>query len=429
MKDQASLDFHANYHKTLLPDGIRVVTERHATARAVSVGIWVETGTRDEKPAEAGLTHFVEHLVFKRTKNRTAFQIARDLEAVGGEINAYTSREYTCFYTHSLKADLELSLEVLSDLVCRASFDPNDLKKEKEVVIQEIQMSEDNLEDYIYDLFFEKIFGATSMGWPILGSEKSIRAMKRSQVLSYYRKRFAGDRIIVSVAGSVDHEEVVALVKKLLKPKLKRAPKATRKKPKMLPFRSVVEKPSEQVHILMGFPAASFTDKLRFEAYIVSALLGGGMTSKLYQSVREKRGLVYSIYSQLTTFVDTGMILIYAGARTKNAKTVVEIILREIETLRKNGISERDLKLFQKQVTGQILLGSDDVENRMNSLGVNEMVFGRYRAVEEVIREVENVSVESVNEYLLKYFKPEKLGLLLLGACPKADFEPWIKSL
>ena len=325
------------YHKTRLPNGIRVVTERHPLSRAVSVGIWVETGTRDEKAVDAGISHFVEHLVFKRTKSRTAFQIAKELEEVGGEINAYTSREYTCYFTHSLKQHLELSLDVLSDLACRPVFDSTDIKKEKGVVLQEIQMSEDNLEDYIYDLYFQKIYGSTSMGWPILGSEKSITDMKRKQITDYFKRRYSGDRLIVAVTGAVEHEDVVKLVEKLLKPKLKRGPKATRKKPKILPFRSVVEKPSEQVHILMGFPAASFKDKLRFEAYIVSALLGGGMTSKLYQSVREKRGLVYSIYSQLTTFVDTGLMLIYAGARTQNAKKVVEITLEEIERLKKNG--------------------------------------------------------------------------------------------
>jgi predicted Zn-dependent peptidase len=418
------------YHKTLLPNGIRVVTERHPLSRAVSVGIWVETGTRDEKIADAGISHFVEHLVFKRTKTRTAYQIARELEEVGGEINAYTSREYTCYFTHALKDHLELSLDVLSDLACRPLFTKSDIEKEKGVVLQEIQMSEDNLEDYIFDLYFQKIYGATnSMGWPILGTEQSIQTMKRSQILDYFKRRYSGDRIIVSVAGAVEHEAVVRLAEKLVKPKLKRGPKAKRKKPRIIPFRQVVEKPSEQVHILMGFPAASFQDRMRFEAYIVSALLGGGMTSKLYQSVREKRGLVYTIYSQLTTFVDTGLMLIYAGARTQNAKKVIELTLEEIAKIKKNGVTERELDLFKTQVTGQILLSSDDIENRMNSLGVNEMVFGKYRPVDEIIAEINKVTAKSLDEYIDKYLDPKRMGLLLLGACPKQDFEPFVKSL
>jgi predicted Zn-dependent peptidase len=239
----------------------------------------------------------------------------------------------------------------------------------------------------------------------------------------------SADRLIVSVAGDVEHEEVVALVGSLLKPKMRKGSNVTRCKPRFLRFREVIEKPSEQVHILMGFPASSFSQKLRFEAYIVSTLLAGGMTSKLYQSVRERRGLVYSIYSQLTTFIDCGLMMIYAGTETKHVRKVVETILKEIERLKRNGISEADLKLFKTQVTGQILLGSDDIENRMNSLGVNEMVFTEYRSVEEVINEVEAVSVDSVNEYVRKYLSPSQMGLMLLGACPKKQFESWVKEL
>lgn len=418
------------FRKTRLPkSGIRVVTETHAQARALSVGIWVETGTRDERTSEAGICHFVEHMVFKRTKNRTAFQIARELEAVGGEINAYTTREYTCFYTMSLRDHLELSLDVLSDLVCRASFDPQDLEKEKQVVLQEIHMAEDNLEDFIFDLYFDKVFAGGPMGWPILGNEESIRAMRRLQVIDFYNRRYSADRLIVSVAGAIEHEEVVRLVQKTLKPKLNKGSASKRIKGRFKPFRAVVEKPSEQAHILLGWPAANFKDKLRFEAYIVSTLLAGGMTSKLYQSVREKRGLVYSIYSQLTTFTDNGIMTIYAGTETKHAKKVIELTLKEIDRLCQKGITESDLNLYKTQVVGQILLGSDDVENRMNSLGVNEMVFGDYRAVEEVIAEVQAITVKSVNEYIRKYLNRKRMGILLLGATPKKIFEPFLKSL
>lgn len=417
------------YRKTTLDNGVRVVTENHPFHRALSVGIWVETGTRDELPAEAGVSHFLEHLVFKRTKSRTAYQIARELEAVGGEINAFTSREYTCFHTHSLKEYLPLTIDVLSDLVCRAVFQPDEVEKEKQVVLQEISMSEDNLEDFVYDLYFQKAFGGGPMGWPILGTEASIKKMRRSEILRYWRDRYSADRLIVSVAGAVNHDEVVKQVEKYLKPIKKKGQARPRLKQPMRPFRAVVEKPSEQVHILMGLPASSFKDKLRFESYIVSALLGGGMTSKLYQSIRERRGLVYSIYSQLTSFTDTGLMMVYGGAEAKSVKKVVDLTLKELQRLKENGISQNDLKLFRTQVIGQVLLGADDVENRMNSLGVNEMVFGKYRPVEETIRDVEAVTRDSVHEYLEKKLDLQKMSLLLLGACQKKTFEGWVNDL
>ncbi len=430
-----NLDFHPKpvppvFRKTRLPkSGIRVVTETHPQARALAVGIWVETGTRDESPLEAGICHFIEHMVFKRTKSRTAFQIARELEAVGGEINAYTTREYTCFYTQSLRDHLELSLDVLSDLVCRASFDPVDLEKEKRVVLQEIHMAEDNLEDFVFDLYFDKAFGGGPMGWPILGNEETIRNLRRPRLVDFYRRCYAADRLIVSVSGAVDHDDVVKLVERALTPKLRKGAKPGRRKGRLKPFRAVVEKPSEQTHILMGWPAANFRDKLRFEAYIVSTLLAGGMTSKLYQSVREKRGLVYTIYSQLTTFTDCGVMTVYAGTEAGRAKKVIELVLREIDRLRERGISASDLRLYKTQVIGQILLGSDDMENRMNSLGVNEMVFGAYLPVDRIIREIEAVTVESVGAYVRSYLDRRRMGVLLLGSAPKSVFEPYLKSI
>lgn len=414
------------YQKTRLPNGIRVVTERHPSSRAVSVGIWIEKGTRDEAARLAGVSHFVEHLVFKRTQSRTAFQIARAMEAVGGELNAFTGREYTCFVTHALKEHLALSIDVLSDLVCRAKFDPSDFEKEKQVVIQEIHMAEDQLEEQVFDLYFEKAFESSALGRPILGTEASISGLELADVRDHWRRAYVPEQIIVSAAGCLEHQEVVDLVAKLLRPKGKPAgaPRARftpRVKPKLKPIRVVYPKQAEQTHALMGLPAASFRDPLRFEAFVVNTLLGGGMTSKLYQRIREERGLAYSVYSHLSTFTDGGLKLIYAGCEAKDARKVFELTVRELEKIRSKGISRSDLKLYKTQVTGQILLGSDDVENRMNSLGINEMVFGRPRSPDDVLRDVEAVTVESVNAYLEKYVDPEKMGLFLMGAIRKED--------
>jgi predicted Zn-dependent peptidase len=427
------------FHKTVLPSGLRILTERHPVSRAVSCGVWITKGTRDEaSQAEAGAAHFIEHLVFKRTKRRSAFEIARDMEAVGGDLNAFTSRESTCYLTHSLHEHVGLSLDVLSDLVCRPKFDPHDIKKEKHVVLQEIHMAEDQLEDNIFDRYFDLIYPGDSIGKPILGTKESISKMKRDTIIDFHNRHYRAANIVVSVTGKVAHDEVVELIAKHLKlpaeskvrnEAAKTEPTVLAKRPELKAFRKAIRRPSEQAHVLIGLPASEFRAHLRFEAYIVNTLLGGGMTSRLYQSVREDRGLVYSIYSQLVTFIDAGQMLIYAGCEPKEAPVVVELIFKEIKKLRRSGISKRELEFFKTQVKGQILLGADDIDVRMNSLAVNEMVFGKYRSVDDVIADIERVSPETVEAYIEMYIDPERMGMLLMGAVPEAPTRKWLESL
>lgn len=461
------------FNKTILSNGIKVITEAHPISRAVSCGIWVDKGTRHEDPRmEAGLAHFVEHMVFKRTKNRSAYQISRDMEAVGGELNAYTSRENTAFVSMSLSEHVDLSLDVLSDLVARPSFDPTDIKKEKQVVIQEIHMSEDQLEDIIFDKYFEKFYPDSTLGKPILGTVKSIEDMKRSTLLNFHKRQYIPENMMVAVAGDIEHSQVVDLVEKHLaseydsgKPRAYESTKAAAKgssrsargrssagksarasgpseaakreldkivgrvRPEAAAFREVIKRPSEQVHILIGHPTIDFRDQHRIEAIVVNTLLGGGMTSRLYQTVREEKGLVYTVFSQLTTHSDSGLNLIYAGTEPKHAPTVVELILKELRKLKKDGITQADLDLFKTQVKGSILLSADDVDNRMNSLAINEMMFGRYRSGDEVIADVERVSLDSVHEYIEMKFPIDKLGMLLMGALPEGPTKKWLDTL
>ena len=420
------------YQKTRLSNGIRVVSERHPRSRAVSCGIWIERGTRDESAKLAGVSHFVEHLVFKRTESRSAFEIARDMEAVGADLNAFTSREHTCFVSHSLKEHLALSIDVLSDLVCRAKFDASDFAKEKQVVIQEIQMAEDQPEEFIFDLYFEKAFGGGPLGRPILGTAESVSAYKLADVRDHWRRAYVPENIVVAAAGDLDHGELVDLVESKLIPKgpppgAARARFTPRAPSTLAPIRAIAPKPVEQTHILMGLPAASFRDPLRFEAFVVNALLGGGMTSKLYQSIREDRGLAYTVYSTLSTFTDAGLKLIYSACEPKRARETIELVRKELRKLRKHGVSPGDLDLYKTQVRGQILLGADDVENRMNSLGVNEMVFGRRRSPDDVMREVAAVDIDRVNEYVERYIDDEAVGIMLMGAVRKED-AAWIEK-
>ncbi len=457
------------HRKSVLPNGVAVLTEAHPTSRAVTCGIWVERGTRHELKNEAGLAHFVEHLVFKRTKKRNAYEISRDMEAVGGDLNAFTSRENTAFVTHALSEHAELSIDILADLVCQPVFNTSDVEKEKQVVIQEIHMAEDQLEDIIFDNFFESFYPTSALGKPILGSVASIENMERKTVVDFHRRQYTAENMIVSVAGNISHNEIVDLVGKYLKISKKTAARTTSKaaaratskirsavnastpiekplvpgpnSPEVLSdsvllsapvparFREVIRRASEQVHILVGYPSINFRDPHRFEAMVANTLLGGGMTSRLYQEVREERGLVYSIFSQLTTFADTGMELIYASTEPKNAPVVIEIILRELRRLKKNGIQRADLDLFKTQVKGSILLGADDIESRMNSLAVNEMMFGRYRSVDEVVRDVEKVTLDSVHDYIESKFLPGDPSMLLMGALPVGPTKKWLETL
>jgi predicted Zn-dependent peptidase len=357
------------------------------------------------------------------------------MEEVGGDLNAYTSREYTCFVSHALKEHVGLSLDVLSDLVCRPKFSKSDLEKEKQVVLQEIQMSEDMLEDVIFDHYFERVYKGSPLGLPILGTVKSIESQSRASVARFHQRQYRPWNVLVSVAGNINHDEVLDLVQKHLKFK---APSGEsqdiskdggRDTPKTHAFRDVMKRPSEQAHILIGIPAADFRHRLRFESYIVNTLLGGGMTSRLYQTVREDRGLVYSIYSQLVTYTDDGQCLIYAGADPKKAPTVVELVIKELTRLRKNGIKKSDMEMFKTQVRGQILLGADDVENRINSLGINEMVLGTYRSVDDVMKDVEGVTLDGVHEYIETFIDVDRMAILLMGAIPEGPGRAWLKNL
>lgn len=404
-----------NFKKTDLKNGVRVLTELHPSSRAVSIGFWVLTGTRDEQPDEAGISHFLEHLVFKGTKTRNAYQIAKSLEALGGELNAYTSREYTCYHALVLKDHWEKALDVLADLVSNMNLTQKEFNLEKGVILQEIAMADESQEEIIYDIFFEQVYGKHPLGRPILGTPGSIASMTQKKVNDYYKRNYSGKNIIVSAAGCIDHHDLVKGLEKRLSQKKATKPKVTRKTPTWKRARHVVDKQAEQVHMLMGIPTASFKDPFRFESYILNTLLGGGMTSRLYQSVREKRGLVYSIYSTLNTQVDSGMIMIYAGAEAKNITKVGNIISKEFKKIADRGVSRADVEMYKTQVIGSILLGSDDIENRMTSVAVNEMVFGKFKSVESVIEEIRQVSVDSVNDYIERKMRSDQMSGVLLG--------------
>lgn len=425
-----AFDFQPLFKKSILDNGVRVVTEHHPFSRSTSAGIYVDLGTRDEPEDLQGAAHFVEHIVFKGTRTRSAFEIARTLEAVGGDLNAFTTRENTCFHAVTLSEHLPLSLDVLSDLVSNASFSPQDFERERQVILQEIDMAADNLEEFIFDLYFEEAYKGHTLGRNILGSPKSLMSITRKNLMDFYLGRYHGRELLVSIAGNVNHDKVVEQLNSSLG-QLKRRPyrRAPRKKPRAKRFRRVLQRPSEQVHILLGLPSCPFKDDYRFESYIVNALLGGGMTSRLYRKIRENRGLAYSVYSYLHSFTDGGLMMVYAGTSPNNVKKVTQLILQEFENLLKNGIRKSELNLFKTQVKGSILLGADDMENRMNSIAVNELVFGEYRPVEKVVADIDEIDARSVKSFIQRYFDLDKLGLFVVGDIKEDKVQQWVAGL
>ncbi|MBC7741284.1 MAG: insulinase family protein [Bdellovibrionaceae bacterium] len=405
----------SQFKKSVLSNGVRVVTEQHAFSRSVSIGVWVLTGTRDEAEQDIGLSHFVEHLVFKGTKTRNAYQIAKSLESLGGDLNAYTTREYTNYHCLVLKEDWKIGLEVLSDLVCNMQLSKKDFELEKKVILQEIAMSDDTPEDLIYDYLFEWGYKNHPLGRQILGKSETIEKMTQKRVFEFYRHFYQGKNLIISAAGPVDHDQFVIQCQKFFKTRKKFTAKVKRRAPRWKPHRRIYEKDMEQAHVLLGLPAASFHDKYRFEAFILNTLLGGGMTSKLYQAVREKQGLAYTVFSSLNTNMDSANISVYAGTDASNVKKVVNIVAEELRKIKRNGFKKRELDVFKTQVRGQLLMGSDDIENRMASLGINEMIFQTYRSVEKVISEIDAVSEKSMREYIKHYFDLSKISVILMG--------------
>ena len=404
-----------DFEKSVLKNGVRILSERHSASRAVAMGIFVDVGTRDEKKNEIGISHLLEHMVFKGTETRSAYQIAKSLESLGGDLNAYTTREYTCYHSLVLKEDWRAALDVMCDLVSNMKIRAKDFSLEKSVILQEIASSEESPEDWLYDEFFKCVYGEHGLGRSILGEIRTIAMMNSRNVVTHYKKFYTGPRIILAAAGNIHHHEFVEAARKKLAKKTKVLGPVMRIAEKWIEIRRCMNKETQQIHFMMGWPTVSFLDQDRFQAIIANSILGGGMTSRLYQSVREKRGLVYSIYSTLQTFVDGGFVTIYAATEKSKVKPLIEIIRKELKKLKTLEISEAELNLYKTQIRGSLLLGSDDIENRLASVGVNEMVFGEYRSPESVIAEVERVDIKKFQKFLKEKMPIEEASGIIMG--------------
>lgn len=392
--------------KTVLPSGLRIVTEEVSTVRSAAVGIWINVGSRDESSSTAGASHFLEHLLFKGTKNRTALDISSSIEAVGGEMNAFTSKEYTCFYARVIDSDLTLAIDVLSDLITSSVVEAADVKAEANVVLEEIAMRDDDPSDLIHDLFLETYYGNSQLGRPILGTTKSIKAMSRNTVYNYYKKKYLPQDIVVAVAGNIKHKDVVRKVEAALsKDGFLDKPKSDFRLRTSAPAKiagrnkvGIIDRKTEQAHILYGVDGVSRNDERRFALSILASALGGGMSSRLFQEIREKRGLAYSVYAYIQQFAGSGSLSFYAGCQPQKAEEVISIIRDITAEVATSGITNDEINRAKGAVRGALVLSQEDSGSRMNRIGKSELVYGEVMSFDEILKRVTAVTHDEIRE-------------------------------
>ena len=385
--------------------GLRIVTEEVPSVRSAAVGIWVNVGSRDEAPATAGASHFLEHLLFKGTTSRTALDISSSIESVGGEMNAFTSKEYTCFYARVIDTDLPMAIDVVSDLITSSIVTALDVDAERKVVLEEIAMRDDDPSDLVHDLFSDTYYGDTQIGRPILGTVESIKGMSRNTVFNYYKKKYLPQDLVVAVAGNIKHKRVVAMVEQALSRdnflEVMAAPVIRPNIPiKNTKQQSVglLYKKSEQAHMFYGMEGVARADDRRFAMGVLSAALGGGMSSRLFQEIREKRGLAYSVYAYAQQFAGSGVLGFYAGCNPTKAIEVVEIIRSVLSDVADNGMTHEEIERAKGAVRGSLVLSQEDTGSRMSRIGKNEIVYGQVMDFDDILKAISRVSAQDIHE-------------------------------
>jgi len=385
--------------------GLRIVTEEVPSVRSAAVGIWVNVGSRDEAPATAGASHFLEHLLFKGTTSRTALEISSSIESVGGEMNAFTSKEYTCFYARVIDTDLPMAIDVVSDLITSSIVTALDVDAERKVVLEEIAMRDDDPSDLVHDLFSDTYYGDTQIGRPILGTIDSIQGMSRNTVFNYYKKKYLPQDLVVAVAGNIKHKKVVAMVEQALSrdnfldvlaaPVIR--PNTPIKNTKQQSV-GLLYKKSEQAHMFYGMEGVARADDRRFAMGVLSAALGGGMSSRLFQEIREKRGLAYSVYAYAQQFAGSGVLGFYAGCNPTKAIEVVEIIRSVLSDVADNGMTHEEIERAKGAVRGSLVLSQEDTGSRMSRIGKNEIVYGQVMDFDDILKAISRVSAQDIRE-------------------------------
>jgi len=405
-----------NVRREVLSNGLTILTEEMPHIRSVSIGIWIKTGSRHENPDWNGISHFVEHMVFKGTRTRNAEQIAREVDSVGGNMDAFTAKECICFDIKVLDEHLPTAMDILSDLVLNPTFADEEIKRERGVILEEIKMDEDNPDYLVHEIFTQNFWKDHPLGKPILGTKETVKKFEQAVLLDYYRRFFIPNNMIVSVAGNVKHERLVDEVKQKFA-QLTAGPNGFKQDAPKIQARINMrnKKALEQVQLCLGVPSLPIGHEDRFASYILNTLLGGGMSSRLFQSVREKQGLAYAIYSELNPYRDTGCMAVYAGTSRENAPKVVQSVINELRMLKEEAVSADELLRAKAQLKGSLMMSLESSTARMSNLARQELYFDRFYSMDEIIARVEGVTKEDLITLARQYFQTGSIAVTVLG--------------
>jgi predicted Zn-dependent peptidase len=405
-----------NVRRTVLPNGLTIISEQMEHIRSVSLGIWVKSGSRHEAPEANGITHFIEHMVFKGTATRSAQDIARQIDCIGGNMDAFTAKECICFTVKVLDEHLPTALEVLSDLVLHPVFDPVEIVRERGVILEEIKMDEDSPDYLVHEIFTQNFWKDHPLGKPILGTKETVKRFEQPLVIDYWSKHFHPGSLIVCGAGHLNHDTFVEQVCRHLEGLPASSEKLSEQPPKVRP-RIIIrnKKALEQVQICLGVPSHPINHERRYASYILNTLLGGGMSSRLFQNIREQQGLAYAIYTELNPYRDTGCLSVYAGTSRESALKVVQLILKEFHELKAGSVSAEELNRAKEQLKGSLMLSLESSGARMSNLGRQEMYFGQFITLDEIIQNIDGVTTEDLTDLANEFFRPETIAVTVLG--------------
>lgn len=418
------------YNKLTLGNGVRVVIENIPYVRSVSIGIWIKTGSISESKENNGISHLIEHMLFKGTKTRSAKNIAEEMDNIGGQLNAFTSKECTCYYAKVLDTHLEEAVDILSDMFFNSVFDETELEKEKGVVFEEINMYEDSPEDIVHDLLSKTIFKGNPLSYPILGTQNSLSKITREDILKYLMEQYIPENVVISIAGKVDLNSTVDIIKKYFEKwkHIKKAPieQEFHVKQSSVNYRI---KPLEQLHLCLGTEGVSIDSSDIYPLLVLNNIFGGSMSSRLFQKVREELGLVYSIYSYPTSYEKVGLFTIYAGMNPSNLLRVSELIKNEVENIRNNSFTKKEISKAKEQLKGNYILGLESTSSRMTALGKSVLFLDKIKTQEEIIEKIDSVKIDDINSIINKIFNLDKFNISYVGKIENDNIHENIKSI
>lgn len=413
------------YQKTVLDNGIKIVTEQIPHVHSIALGIWIITGSRDEDQSQNGIAHFIEHMLFKGTKKRTALEISKEIDSVGGILNALTGKEYTGIYAKVLDKNIDLAFDLLADIFLHSTFDSREIERERDVIFQEIHLSEDIPDEYIQELFSKSYFRDHPLSKPILGNVETVGNLNREKLVSFFHQNhYQPSKVVISATGNLDHNKIVNGFEKSFGTVCEQSTTPFRNSLKPVSSFSIHTKDLEQVHLCIGTKGVAQDHPLRYAGYILNTILGGSMSSRLFQEIREKKGLAYAVYSYFSSYFDAGVFAVYLGVSKKTVREAVQLVIKELHACKDNGISDSELKTAKEQLKGNTLLASENVDSRMTRLAKCEIYFNRFIPIEEIIVNIDNVTSQEIKDLAQKIFDRNYLSLAALGPVNHKDLTP-----